>query len=124
MMKIDIQLVTFILVGILNTMFGYGLFAFLMLLGLHYSLCIILATIICILFNFKTTGVIVFRNHNNKLLLKYVLLYGIMCLLSIILLRISEILGFNLYIAGLVITCIMPLISFILQKKWVFKSQI
>lgn len=121
-MKLDIQFVKFILVGIINTMFGYGVFALLLFIGLHYSLCTILTTIVGILFNFKTTGVLVFNNHDNKLILKYVCMYGIMCLFGIVFLRFAKILGVNLYIAGLVLTCIMPLISFVLQKRWVFKS--
>ena len=121
-MKIDMQLIKFILVGIINTLFGYGVFALFLFLGLHYTVCVILSTIIGILFNFKTTGIIVFNNHDNRLIFKYFCVYGIICLLSMLLLRFAEIIKFNLYIAGFIITCIMPLISFTLQKRWVFKN--
>lgn len=52
-MKIDWLFVKFILVGILNTAFGYGAFALLMYTGLHYSAAVVLSTIAGILFNSK-----------------------------------------------------------------------
>ena len=71
-MKIDWLFVKFVLVGILNTAFGYLVFALLLFLGLHYTLAVILSTIAGVLFNFKTTGTLVFKNHNNKLIFKFV----------------------------------------------------
>ena len=104
-MKIDWLFVKFVLVGILNTAFGYLVFALLLFLGLHYTLAVILSTIAGVLFNFKTTGTLVFK------------------MLGIIILRAAELAHINLYFAGLVSTGICAIISFLLNKNWVFKYE-
>lgn len=121
-LKIDYLFVKFILVGILNTLFGYTVFALLLFAGLHYSLAVILATIAGVLFNFKTTGVLVFKNHNNKLLLKFIVMYAFTSGISIGLLHIAELNKLNLYFAGLITTGMMAVVSFIISKYWVFKE--
>ena len=50
----------FLLVGVLNTLFGYFLYGSLILIGLNYKYAVLLATIIGVLFNFQTTGRLVF----------------------------------------------------------------
>ncbi|MFN6273722.1 MAG: GtrA family protein [Microcystis sp.] len=54
------KLVRFLLVGILNTLFGYFLYGSLILIGINYKLAALLATIIGVLFNFQTTRRLVF----------------------------------------------------------------
>ncbi len=122
-MKTDWLFVKFILVGILNTAFGYLVFALLLFLGLHYTLAVILSTVAGVLFNFKTTGTLVFKNHNNKLIFKFVAVYTITTTLGIIILRMAELAHINLYLAGLVSTGICAIISFLLNKNWVFKYE-
>lgn len=122
-MKIDWLFVKFILVGILNTAFGYLAFALLLFAGLHYTLAVILSTVAGILFNFKTTGVIVFKNNNNKLIFKFVAVYALTCTIGIIILRLAELSHINLYFAGLVSTGICAVIAFLLNKNWVFNYE-
>lgn len=122
-MKIDWLFVKFILVGVLNTAFGYLAYALLLFLGLHYTLAVVLSTIAGVLFNFKTTGTIVFKNNNNKLIFKFVAVYAITTTLGIIILRMAELAGINLYLAGLVSTGICAIIAFLLNKNWVFKYE-
>lgn len=69
----DNQPLLFIFVGALNTLFGYTIFTFFIMMGLHYALAALLANILGVLFNFKTTGKIVFKNSNNVLLVKFFL---------------------------------------------------
>ncbi len=122
-MKIDWLFVKFIFVGVLNTAFGYLAYALLLFLGLHYTLAVVLSTIAGVLFNFKTTGTIVFKNNNNKLIFKFVAVYAITTTLGIIILRMAELAGINLYLAGLVSTGICAIIAFLLNKNWVFKYE-
>lgn len=123
MFQIDLLFIKFVLVGIINTMFGYGLFAFLLYCNIHYALASVLATIISVLFNFKTTGTLVFKNHDNRLIFKFVSVYCFTTILSIIGLKIAKIFGGNLYFAGLILTGIMAIITFTLQKKYVFRKE-
>lgn len=121
-MKIDNQFIKFILVGMLNTLWGYFVYALLLYIGVHYSFAVIVATILGILFNFKTTGVLVFKNNNNALLFKFLVVYAIICVLNLICLKIAEFNNINLYIAGFVVTCFMAVLSFLMNKYWVFKK--
>ncbi len=122
-MKSDIkQFVKFILVGIINTIFGYGLWAILISVGIHYALAVILSTIIAVLFNFKTTGCIVFKNNNNKLLWKFFQMYIVTTFLSILVLKCAKMLNINLYLAGFFLTGIIAIITFIVQKYYVFRK--
>ncbi len=121
--KIDILFIKFLAVGVLNTLFGYGIFAFLLFVGLHYAVASILATILGVLFNFKTTGTLVFNNSDNRLILKFISVYCLTTVLSIGGLKIAKMSGINLYLAGLFLTCVMALVTFILQKNFVFKKE-
>ena len=123
-MKLDILFLKFVLVGVINTIFGYSCYALFLFLGLHYAICVILSTILGILFNFKTTGVIVFNSNDNTKIVKFVINYAIICLLNIILLKIAKMYGFNLYYAGFFATIVCAFISFLICKNWVFKENI
>ena len=71
------QFFLFLVVGGINTILGYAVFALLIYLGLHYALAVIIGTIVGILFNFKTTGGIVFKSKDNRLIFKFFAVYGI-----------------------------------------------
>ncbi|NLW46920.1 MAG: GtrA family protein [Firmicutes bacterium] len=114
------RLVLFFLVGGINTVFGYSLYALFLYLGIHYTLASLFSTIGGVLFNFKTTGVIVFKNHNNKLLMKFIGVYAITYLLNIGCLRIFDIFNVNMYLAGAIVLIPVALIAYTLQKRFVF----
>ena len=122
-LKVDILFIKFLAVGVLNTLFGYGIFALLLFIGLHYAVASILATICGVLFNFKTTGTLVFNNNDNRLIFKFISVYCLTTALSIGGLKIAKISGINLYWAGLFLTGVMAAITFILQKYFVFKKE-
>lgn len=71
------RLVRFLLVGALNTAFGYGLFAAIFLATGSHRFAIVLATILGILFNFFTTGRVVFGNRSARALIPFVLSYAV-----------------------------------------------
>ncbi|MDD2530612.1 MAG: GtrA family protein [Bacteroidales bacterium] len=83
-LKIENKLLRFLLVGLLNTAFGYFLFLFFIWIGLHYSLSLLFSQIIGVLFNYKTTGYIVFENKSNKLLFSFFLVYGFVYLINVL----------------------------------------
>ena len=114
------ELVLFFLVGGINTIFGYCLYALFLYFNLHYALASLLSTIGGVLFNFKTTGIIVFKNHNNKLLVKFFGVYTITYLINIGCLKIFASFNTNMYIAGAILMVPVALIAYMLQKKFVF----
>lgn len=120
--KIDKKFIRFLFVGALNTVFGYSLYALFIFLGLHYTIAVLFSTILGILFNFKTIGVLVFKNNNNRLINRFFAVYAINYILNVSFLKIFKMAGMeNMYINGLILVLPLALLSFILNKKFVFK---
>lgn len=119
--RLDPQFLKFILVGIVNTIFGYSVFALLIFLGVHYSLAVLLTTLAAILFNFKTIGVLVFNNKKNSLIFKFFLVYSIIYVLNVGALKIMFLYRVNPYLAQAMILPFLAIISFHLNKALVFK---
>jgi len=93
------KIVRFFLVSGLNTAFGYGLFSSLILIGLHYTIAGLISTILGILFNFKTIGLVVFKNKKNDLIFKFFGVYGINYIISIALLTLFESSGMDTFLS-------------------------
>jgi len=115
------RFILFLFVGLLNTGFGYGLFALLIFLKIHYALASLIATIIGIIFNFKTTGVIVFRNRNNYLIFRFFVAYGITYLLGLLFLYVTNYFKINNYVGGAAWLLPGAIISYFLMKSIVFR---
>jgi len=117
-----IPFLRFLVVGGINTVFGYGVFALFILLGLHYVLAVLLGQICGILFNFKTTGTIVFKNRNNRLILRFFGVYVITYFSIVGLLKLFDMAGVTPLVAGAIIVLPMGVVSFLLMRKLVFKT--
>ena len=75
--------IKFIFIGIINTIFGYGIYLLFLLIGFNFVIAALLSTILGIIFNFFTTGRFVFKSTNNYLLLKFVMVYIFIYLFTI-----------------------------------------
>ena len=118
------KFIRFILVGITNTIFGHSLFALFIFLNVHYSLAVLLSTILGVLFNFKTIGKIVFKSSDNSLIYRFICVYIILYLINISFLWFFKTTGFeNMYLNGFILLIPLALISFVLNKKYVFKGE-
>lgn len=118
------QITAFLLVGAINTFFGYSCYACFIFLGMSYPIALLCATILSVLFNFKTMGTLVFKNSNNLLFFKFIAAYLCIYLFNISLVSFLKITHINLYIAGLIAIPPSALLSFILNKGWVFRSPV
>lgn len=116
------QALVFLFVGGLNTLFGYSLYALLIYFGVYYPLAVLLATCLGVLFNFFTTGKIVFKNSNNRLLIKFIGVYAFLYVLNVIIINVLHALSDNLYLAGFIATFPLAVIAFVLNKFLVFKG--
>jgi putative flippase GtrA len=113
----------FLLVGLLNTFFGYTIFAFFLFLGFHYSIATLLSTVLGVLFNFKTIGILVFKNTKGNLIVKFVAVYSFIYFLNIVLLKILSSWSLNMYVAGLVLLFPMAITAYLLNKHFVFQER-
>ena len=118
-----IALVRFLAIGALNTLFGYALYAFLVFIGINYVWARVLAIIIGIIFNFFTTGRIVFNNKDNWLIIRFVLVYAVTMSLDVLVLkRLVGNLNLNEYLAGAIITIPIAMLSFLLNSIFTFQT--
>ena len=112
----------YVFIGFINTGFGYSLFALLIYMHLHYSLALLLATIVGVLFNFKTIGIVVFKSCNNALITKFIGVYAFTYFLNICGLKIFILYHINMYVAGLILLVLITPVSFLLNRNFVFKN--
>ena len=112
----------FLLVGLINTIFGYGVFSLFIFMDFHYTVAAFISTVAGILFNFKTTGNYVFNSNDNNLFVYFVLCYAFIYVINIVGLKVLDSLGVNMYIAGASLLLPMALLAYILNKRFVFKN--
>lgn len=119
---LNLEQIRFILVGILNTLFGYIIYFSFILLGFNYGFAATASYIVGVLFNFKTYGSLVFKNNSNKLIFKFTLSYLIIYILYVGFIKIFLLINFNELISGAFSTIITALISYFTNKYYVFKA--
>ena len=120
--KIPEQFIRFLIIGSINTGFAYGLYALFVFMGCHYAVAVFLSTVIGICFSFKTLGTLVFDNPDNRLILKFFSVYAICYFVNVGILKLLTGLGLeNLYVAGLISSFLVALVSFFLNKFVVFR---
>lgn len=112
----------FLLVGGLNTVFGYGLFAAFTWMGMPYPAAIALATVLGVLFNYQTTGRLVFDGPGRGRLWRFIGVYVLIYLLNVAAVAVLLRAGLNVYVANA--AALLPLVaaSYLLQRSFVFRS--
>jgi putative flippase GtrA len=117
---IKLQFVKFLLVGFINSIFGYGCFALFLYIGLHYTLAVLLATICGVIFNFKSTGTLVFGSYDNRRIFLFIRTYVIIYFINIAGIQAFSYIGIGPYIGGAILILPMALLGYILNKRFVF----
>lgn len=119
----SIRLVRFLVIGAVNTAFSYLIYALLVLIGLHYSLATLISTILGIIFNFFTTGRIVFCNMDNRRIIRFILVYALAYLVNVLFLKgLVDVLRMDKLIAGGLVTLPVAFLSYYLNSIWTFRD--
>ena len=114
------QLARFILVGILNTVFGYGVYAAGVLSDLDHRSALAISSVLGIIFSFITSGWLVFKSPTKSAFIRYIMMYGGLYVLNVLLLDgviamgVGKLVG-QCFALPFVVSC-----SFIISKFWVF----
>ncbi|WP_170848501.1 GtrA family protein [Devosia sp. YR412] len=111
--------VRFILVGILNSAFGYAVYSACIYLGLGYFGASTTAMLLGIMFNYRTIGTLVFKRQAApfwRFAVSYLLVLGF----TVLLLEASGRLGIDPYLAGLLAAVPSAGVSYFLQRQFVF----
>lgn len=113
------------MVGMLNTIIGYLMYALFVWINVSYPVALFLATVLGIIFNYFTTGRIVFQSVRGlKSFGKFIASYSIVYFLNIIALHLAvNYFVMNPYMGQLL--CLLPsaLVSWLLMNNWVFKEK-
>lgn len=116
------QVLKFILIGAVNTIFNYLVYCLFIFLGFNYKLAVLFATVFGLLFSFKTFSKYVFADRNKNSLYRFILVYVILYFINISLIAIFKVYVDNLYILGFCATFCCAILSFVFNKWYVFKK--
>ena len=115
----------FLLVGGWNTLFSLLLFSFVLILIDNYKITLIISHLCSVLNSFLTFKFFVFRS-SGMFLFEYIkinLVYLLHFALNFIMLYVSvEMLKMNVIISQIIITCILTIINYFLNKNFTFKN--
>jgi putative flippase GtrA len=117
------RFVTFLAVGGVNTLIGYGLFAVLILLGLPTAAAAIVGTILGVLFNFFSTGGIVFKNQARRLLPRFIAVYIVQMAINVAALRALEAAGLHPLVAGALVLPPLAVFTYFALRRFVFPPE-
>lgn len=119
----EIRLFRFFVIGAVNTLFSYLIYAGAILIGMHYTLAMLISTVLGIIFNFFTTGKVVFRSLEGRRFFLFVLVYAVTYVVNILLLRLLvDGIHINKLIAGALVTLPVALLSYYLNARWTFRG--
>ena len=122
--RIKNKFVRFLFVGVINTVFSLSIYSIFIFIGVHYTIAVFVANALGILFNYKTTGKLVFEHSDNKLIYKFVLVYMITYFLNVGGIKFLLSLNVDKYTAAVISAIPIAIISFLLNKRFVFKNKL
>ncbi len=115
------RLLSFLVVGMLNTAFGYSAFALLFVTTQHRNMSLVAATVLGILFNFFTTGRIVFGNRTWRTLGPFVLAYGVALGLNLAVLNLLVAVGVKTLQSQAISLPVVVVVSYFINARLVFR---
>lgn len=116
------QFFRFLATGVLNTLVGYGLFSLLVLLKLAPGVALLVATVMGVLFNYFTTGRLVFAARGLGRLPWFVAAYGLTFLINLWSLNHLVATGLSALLAQALLLPVMTVLNFVLNKLFVFRA--
>ena len=114
--------VRFLFVGALNTAFGWGCYAILILLGAARPLALLIATVLGVVWNFQTTGRVVFAGAPMRALPRFIGVYAGVYLFNLALLEaLCRGLQASSLVGQLIATPPTVVVSYLALSRWVFR---
>jgi putative flippase GtrA len=121
---LDPKIIRFLTAGILNTAFGYVIYAVLVFVGVPYLLALLMATVAGVIFNYFSFGRIVFDGHGNwfvfgKFVIAYAAIYGVN---AVLLRTLTRDFLLSPYLGQVICIPLSVVLSWILMNYWVYKN--
>jgi putative flippase GtrA len=119
----NILIIKYIIVGGVNTSFGYAIYWAFLQLNFNFAIAAFFSTVLGTIFNFFTFGKLVFKSKiDTNIFYKFVFSYGFRYLLSIAGIAFFHSYGMSYEIAGAITIFLNAIIGFFLHKNIVFKK--
>lgn len=121
---LDPKFIKFLITGVLNTIFGYSVYAALIYINLPYYVALFIATVSGIIFNYFSFGSIVFHTKNAwHIFGKFVMAYAVIYIVNALFLNVlTNSLHLNPYIGQAICIPLNVLASWLLMSFWVYKK--
>ncbi|WP_233234449.1 GtrA family protein [Bordetella sp. LUAb4] len=117
----DVRVFRFLLVGVLNSLFGFVVFSTIAYLGGHTWLALLGGNVAGIVFNFLTIGGIVFRDLSARRLLRFIAAYLGLFLLNLeAISSVTRGIEIDRILAQALLTAPMAVLSYLIMSKFVF----
>lgn len=110
----------FLVVGLLNTLFGYGVFCLALAASNQAVFAAAVSTVLGVLFNFRTIGGLVFGSSDLRLIERFTGVYVLLFLLDACALEIAQRCGIASVVAQAGLVAPLAGLSFILNRAFVF----
>lgn len=120
-MKTAKQFIRFWIVGGVNTAFSYSLYACFLFLGLPYPLANLLAFVVGVVFSFMTQSRLVFSCKKNGYFPRFLLAWVGVWIVNVCLIGLILKIDYDEYAAGAMALIPVTLLSFCVQKFFVFR---
>lgn len=118
------RIIKFLSVGVLNTLFGYTVYAVLIFFSVPYLTALFLATVVGVVFNYFSIGRMVFSARGGWFIFgKFVLTYALVYIVNATLLSfLTKGFYFSPYLGQIVCIPLSVLLSWLLMNYWVYKK--
>jgi putative flippase GtrA len=116
------RFVRFLLIGLLNTCVGYGLYAGFLLMGLDPIVAMSVAFCLGVGFNFLSTGRVVFSNTDIWRFPRFILAYVVVYLANLTLLKGLLSFGLDAFAAQALSLPVVVLSTFLILRFFVFRN--
>lgn len=118
------KIIKFLSAGVLNTVFGYAVYAALLFIKTPYLIALLVATVIGVIFNYFSFGRIAFQGHGGwRVFAKFVIAYGLIYSANAFLLKVFTVdFLLNPYLGQIICIPISVLLSWLLMNYWVYKN--
>lgn len=115
------QFFRFLIVGVINSIFGFGVFCAAILLGANNFGGVLAGNLAGLIFNLFTTGSWVFRSMSYAIAARFVICYLFLLGINTLILHVLSADLSRSMLTQAVLTLPLAALSYVLMSRWVFK---
>ncbi|MDD5296580.1 MAG: GtrA family protein [Rhodocyclaceae bacterium] len=119
---LSVQVFRYVIVGVFNTLFSYGVYSLMVFIGLGYRAASLISIVVGVFFSYVTQGSVVFNGMSRASFVKYAFSWAALYVVNIWIISVCIGFSFNAYQAGAIATVPVVILGFFVMKYFVFRS--